>query len=477
MANNAMIIPPYLAPDLAAQQADIERRKIISDLLLKQSMEPSQGQMVSGHYVPPSFTQGLAKAYTGYVSGQLNKQAATDLAGLDKQKFKAMSAMLGGGQTRPVTPDNAALAMALGAKDGSVDPTTANAQRMDSMPAQEPKAPNSGYLTGNENLDYMYFSADPKGYFEKRMAGQNPEIHGAPFTGADGQMYTLTKTGKVIPLGIKDREEVVETNGQLRSKYGTTPLGVMADPNKPFAPTMQNGQVGIQSNQPFQNYELNKAQTGATRISMPVNVNTEKTYAGNMAEGLAKQDISALDAAKSATQRIANAQAIRKTLDTLPVITGTGADARLAINNALSTAGLIDGRVVTNTQDLSAMLGRSTLDAIHSSGLGTGNGFTDKDLAFLSRARSGTLESTPDNLRELSRLNERVARIDMQRGQKVANNLKGNKSFGSVGQDFNFEQPPEYAPASQAVQTPAPQAAPSAGPVIRRYNQKTGRVE
>lgn len=63
---------------LTPEQMEIARKQRYAEALRKQSDEPMQGQMVSGHYVSPSWTQGLAKLLTGYGANRLDKEVADE---------------------------------------------------------------------------------------------------------------------------------------------------------------------------------------------------------------------------------------------------------------------------------------------------------------------------------------------------------------------------------------------------------------
>lgn len=172
-----------------------------------------------------------------------------------------------------------------------------------------------------------------------------------------------------------------------------------------------------------------------------ITINTEKTYAGKLAGSLADMDAAALDAARSAPQRITTARSIKQILDAGNVTTGTAAESRLALNKALATAGIIDGSNVKNTEDLASLLGSSTLDAIKSSGLGSGPGFTDNDRKFLERARSGNIEINAGTLRRLADLNEKAGIAAIEAGNKVAERVKNDPNFGTVGRDLHVPMP------------------------------------
>ena len=216
---------------------------------------------------------------------------------------------------------------------------------------------------------------------------------------------------KLLPkLGVSD-------GGGANNFYAQSPVTGAVDFTRTEKKTMTPGEaqdarndlVGPdgQINQTALGAKKAVASAGASRVS--VGVNTEKTYAGNIAEGLAKNDVAAIEAAQTAPQRIQTAQRVKQILTTQKPITGTAAEIRLGVNKALSTAGIIDGKSATATEDLASDLASSTLDAIKTSGLGGGQGFTDKDRQFLERAKSGNIEMTPQAIYRLADLNEKAA--------------------------------------------------------------------
>lgn len=58
------------------EQMEIARRYRMADVLRKQAEEPTQGQMVSGHYVAPSWTQHLSKLLSSYGAGKMERDAS-----------------------------------------------------------------------------------------------------------------------------------------------------------------------------------------------------------------------------------------------------------------------------------------------------------------------------------------------------------------------------------------------------------------
>lgn len=85
--------PDIMPTDDATAQLLLKRRLAQADLL-KQAEMP-QGQMVSGHYVAPSWTQYLAGAYGKYKGGQEEKQAMQDYSQAQATKQQKYADLLG----------------------------------------------------------------------------------------------------------------------------------------------------------------------------------------------------------------------------------------------------------------------------------------------------------------------------------------------------------------------------------------------
>ena len=174
-----------------------------------------------------------------------------------------------------------------------------------------------------------------------------------------------------------------------------------------------------------------------------VNVNTEKTYFDQVAQGLAKDDVGVISAGRSSPARIASARRIIDTLKRNP-ITGTGAEARLILDKGLATAGLIDPKKTAATESLASALAAGTLEAIKSSGLGSGQGFTDKDRDFLERAKSGNISINSATLLELAQLNEKAARESIIRANIVMQRVRGAPGASRIASQLeDIVMPPD----------------------------------
>jgi hypothetical protein len=155
------------------------------------------------------------------------------------------------------------------------------------------------------------------------------------------------------------------------------------------------------------NAAIKKATTPAPGTT--VNVSTEKKYGEQFAGKMADRDDAKLGAAEKAPQLAESANRIISLVNQGNLFTGPVADVKLNIARALNVVGASNEEKIANTESLIAATGQSTLDAIKAAGLGTGQGFTDKDLKFLQNIAGGPITYTAATLRELARLQHQTA--------------------------------------------------------------------
>jgi hypothetical protein len=185
--------------------------------------------------------------------------------------------------------------------------------------------------------------------------------------------------------------------------------------------------------------DIERARTGAQNVS----VNTDRTYSGEVAKSLSEIDTKRYEAAESAGERIAASRRIRQLLNENPIV-GPGQPVFMALAKGLNIVGLSDGERVTATQNLMTEMANVTLSSIKSSGLGAGNGFTNTDREFLEKAKAGLIEFTPTAIRRISELNERVAMIDMKRGNDVLKRWRNHPVLRDhVADRADFSEPAE----------------------------------
>jgi len=154
-----------------------------------------------------------------------------------------------------------------------------------------------------------------------------------------------------------------------------------------------------------------------------VNVSTGKKYSETFATELAKDDLKLRDAANEAPNAAANANRILETLSTGNVIVGPGAEWKLKVAKLLNVVGRNNDEIIANTEQLQRSLASETLNSVKTSGLGAGNGFTDKDLLFLERAKSGNIEMTPPNLIKVAEYSRKAQEATVDKWNKRVKNI------------------------------------------------------
>jgi len=140
-----------------------------------------------------------------------------------------------------------------------------------------------------------------------------------------------------------------------------------------------------------------------------ITLSTEKSYGGEYGKKTAESDINLKTAAEAAPTLAENSNRISQILKSGKVFTGTGAEFKLQLAKALKLAGGTENEAIANTETLISSLASQTLGNIKSSGLGSGQGFTDKDREFLQAASAGTITLDNKSLQRLSDLSYRSA--------------------------------------------------------------------
>lgn len=145
------------------------------------------------------------------------------------------------------------------------------------------------------------------------------------------------------------------------------------------------------------------------KVNVPVTLSTEKKYGEKFAGNIADADVKLRDAAETAPEAAATANRVLSILQSGQVFTGTGANVKLQMAKLLRLGGGNDSEAVANTEVLISSLADTTLGAIRTSGLGSGQGFTDKDREFLEKAKAGQITYDAISLRRLAELAHKAA--------------------------------------------------------------------
>jgi hypothetical protein len=154
---------------------------------------------------------------------------------------------------------------------------------------------------------------------------------------------------------------------------------------------------------------IKKATTHSPGTNVNVALSTEKSYGGEYGKKTAESDINLKAAAEAAPTLAESSNRISQILKSGKVFTGTGAEFKLQLAKALKVVANTENEAIANTESLISSLAGQTLANIKSSGLGSGQGFTDKDREFLQAATAGTITLDNKTLQRLSDLSYRTA--------------------------------------------------------------------
>jgi hypothetical protein len=214
---------------------------------------------------------------------------------------------------------------------------------------------------------------------------------------------TIGEMTKPQKLGAD--EQLVRFNPQSQ-KYETIGAGAPKATNeyKNYQEAVRGGYKGS-----FPEYQFALKKAGASNTV----VNTEKSYGQAFGQGLAGNDVKLYDSASRAPQMLETVKETRKLLDNDKLYVGFGANQKLDLARAADAFGITGkdtAEKISNTQRLFAARAQATLDSVKESGLGAGNGFTDKDREFLEKSKLGNIVYSRDALKQQLDIEERVAR-------------------------------------------------------------------
>jgi hypothetical protein len=222
----------------------------------------------------------------------------------------------------------------------------------------------------------------------------------------------------------------------------------------------------------FMDYQRTSAESKRPQTNVNVTPSINIPGEDSFSKGMGTATVDAIQTARTQAQSgLGTIQATRRIQDLLDsgVITGTGAELRLSLERGLATAGLIDGKRVTNTEQLLAEISNNVLARTEQmKGV-----LTDRDIEFLKDAAAGRISLTPETIRRVSEISERGSMqlvenynsmvrplADMQNVPQAARNVFGLMNVPTRTPPQGQGGPP--APAPQ--QTPPPAAGQSRVP-------------
>lgn len=415
----------YMPDDLQEQQRQIEQQRMLAQLLQSQGQAP-QGQMVSGRYVAPSWSQYLNSGASN-IQGQLGQADA-------EKRQKALAAEL---QTR-------------------------KQDWMNSMPRDTPEAVQQTDMgemrtpghtaSADENFAWAMkgMQTDPEA---TKLAlalrqKQSPEYSQTPQYDQSGKAYVIDKQGNIKYLGggsISARDKLENVNGVFVNPYDAKAKAVAPqDPNKPFG---YDSAGTVQPNVPYQQFEKDKAAKGASNVTVKTDVKTGESLAGQV--GPMMKD--SASAAEAAVKQVDAAQRVVKAVDSDKLYAGPGANVKLGaarIGDMLGVTGKDTTEKISNTQ--SAIRGLAELTLQGRQQMKGQGAITESEGKLAEKAMSGDIsELTAAEVKQLAKASERVARFNYAQHERKMGTVRNRPELQGIAPFY--EAPPMIPEATSAV--------------------------
>jgi len=395
-----------------------QRQRQLAEMLQQQAFAPeAEPYTFQGFRAQPSAANAIARVLSAYTAKKVGEKAETaeraaheaDVAGAE-QVMRGLAP-----QARVAAPTAAEIAGSVGMPQISEEGTVSYGPTVQPQMRTEMVGP-----TAQERRDLL----------------TQTMVRGTPMA----QRYAQLMLSREPQVSV---EALMEASPESRRKFQETgDYTVLEKPRKAAdMPTKYEEFLLASQNPQFAKFLTDT--TGNKTIVLP-GEKTLDAYTTKLSEGMAAQDLSAIAAGEQAIPQIEMSYTVRDLLKQNP-ITGTGAQARLGLEKALTAAGFSKGDRLSVTENLSAVLAKTTLAAIPTSGLGSGAGFTGSDREFLEKAAAGQIEMTDANLKYLAELNEKVARANLARSNQVRSRVRQMPNFSRIpGALPDIVAPPAY---------------------------------
>lgn len=348
------------------------------------STQPAEGQMISGRYVAPSWTQSLAQLANAATGAYFANKAETQQQALaeklrrgeteafaDFQRIKQGTPAVEGGI---YGPDNKLTLQT------TPDMFGAN---MELNPQYRRVAPVAG-VAPNPTAAYANLYADPRASQRQRdLAWQKMN--------ADAEEITLAEGATRVQKQPDGSYKIVAAGADKTSPEYKDYLKAVADPINPFKGGFTDYQTML---------NLSKAPK--------VNVNTANKFATGFAGKASEGAYNMYEQALAAPQVIENARRTIELVDS-GAMTGPAANVALQAAKIFNVAGASNQDTIAKTELLFSNRGKAMLGSIKASGLAGSQGLTEGERKFLTQAEGGAITLDKETLKAMATLEIKLA--------------------------------------------------------------------
>ena len=396
----------------------LQRRERMAMMMQQQALQPLEINSFQGYQAPISPLQGIAKVLQMYAGSKQMEEADESRKDIDYNRQRDIMSLVGVNlPEKRVMPT---------AEPVTQQPTQSVAAPMQAMPTQMPaqaavQAPVAeSFPIGPSGATQNLPPVSPVQY-ANALSGQAPTTPQATPQATPQMPSVATPQSGRASLGqptlpsvtgdpMKD-VALMRTIGpqayvQAALQKRLTAVGNLAIDNSGkviFSGPSKEGYVDVQG--PTGSF-TRKEVPGATELETSRATSVE--YAKGAAGSAVKRDEETFAVASNAQTNIDRSNQIIDLVNS-GALTGTAAEIKLKLARALNVAGADNNEIIKNTEVLISQLGRNVIGNIKTSGLGTGQGFTDQDRVFLERIEGGSIELNPKTLQELARISKSVS--------------------------------------------------------------------
>jgi hypothetical protein len=385
----------------------IARREQLAQALQQQAFQPIEAGSYNGIQAPISPLQGLGKVLQMYLGSTKMDEADQARRELEYKAENSDRALVG---AAPVERQQK-LAQALQTQAAPLNVSAAPTAMPVAQPVEQPVA--QAYPVG------------PSG------ATQNfdPQAPQAPQTMPQPTMYSLTGNPEKDAMLIKNMgrpaylAEALKQSAPSEFTKGLVQQGikpgspewVQAHKDKAFADTYVRPPV-IGENQTALNPKT--MQPAFT----PTDRTAEKAFLTEVGKGGGKNVDELYKQTQNSQTLVDSANRITDLIDK-GAFTGPDANIKLAFAKGMNVLGADNNESIKNAELLVSTTAGNVLNSVKTSGLGTGQGFTDKDRDFLEKVVGGKVTLNGETLKELARIQKHVAKESVNKWNSTFDKL------------------------------------------------------